>query len=156
MTRGTSYIYPAIDTMTDAEATAFTADGFEVAMHLDTGCEDFTAESLETMMSDQMDEFQAKYTSIPAPVTLRTHCIAFSDWDSEPIVEVAHGIRLDTNYYFWPPNWVQDRPGLFTGSGMIMRFARQDGTIINSYQAVTQMTDEFGSELPQYHGSPAG
>ena len=23
----------------------------------------------------------------------------------------THGIRLDTNYYYWPPAWVQDRPG---------------------------------------------
>ena len=31
---------------------------------------------------------------------------------------------------------------MFTGSGMVMRFADLDGTMINVYQAVTQMTDE--------------
>ena len=26
-----------------------------------------------------------------------------------PQVELAHGIRLDTNYYYWPPPWVHER-----------------------------------------------
>ena len=32
-------------------------------------------------------------------------------------VEREFGVRLDTNYYYWPGSWVQDRPGMFTGSG---------------------------------------
>ncbi len=56
-------------------------------------------------------------------------------------------MRLDTTYYFWPPGWVQDRPGLFTGSAMAMRFADLDGTLINVYNAPTQMTDESGQTL---------
>jgi hypothetical protein len=35
-----------------------------------------------------------------------------------------------------------------TGSGMPMRFADTDGTIIDVYQAVTQMTDESGQSYP--------
>ena len=63
-------------------------------------------------------------------------------------VELAHGIRLDTNYYFWPATWVLDRPGFFTGSGMPMRFVDLDGTMIDVYQAATQMTDESGQTYP--------
>ena len=63
-------------------------------------------------------------------------------------VELAHGIRLDTNYYFWPPSWVLDRPGFFTGSGMPMRFVDLDGTMIDVYQAASQMTDESGQTYP--------
>ena len=81
-------------------------------------------------------------------MTNRTHCIAWSDWASEPKVEEAHGIRFDTNYYYWPGSWVQDRPGFFTGSGMPMRFADLDGTRIDVYQAATQMTDESGITTP--------
>ncbi len=33
---------------------------------------------------------------------------------------------------------------MFTGSGMPMRFAKADGTLIDVYQAATQMTDESG------------
>ncbi|HET8773164.1 MAG TPA: hypothetical protein VFP80_05215, partial [Thermoanaerobaculia bacterium] len=46
------------------------------------------------------------------------------------------------NYYYWPGTWVLDRPGLFTGSGLPMRFADVDGSRIDVYQAATQMTDE--------------
>ena len=37
---------------------------------------------------------------------------------------------------------------MFTGSGMPMRFADLDGTMIDVYQAATQMTDESGQTLP--------
>jgi hypothetical protein len=59
-----------------------------------------------------------------------------------------HGIRLDTTYYYYPPSWIADQPGLFTGSGMPMRFAALDGTMIDVYQAATQMTDESGQTYP--------
>ncbi|MCI0672695.1 MAG: fibronectin type III domain-containing protein, partial [Myxococcaceae bacterium] len=57
-------------------------------------------------------------------------------------------IRLDVNYYYFPPAWLQDRPGVFTGSGLPMRFADVDGTLIDVYQATTQMTDESGQSYP--------
>ena len=59
--------------------------------------------------------FRSTYPSIAAPATNRNHCIIYSDWSSVPRVELANGIRLDTNYYYWPASWVQDRPGFFTG-----------------------------------------
>jgi hypothetical protein len=37
---------------------------------------------------------------------------------------------------------------MFTGSGMPMRFADTDGTMIDVYQAATQMTDESGQSYP--------
>ena len=55
---------------------------------------------------------------------------------------------LDTSYYYWPPDWIQDRPGMFTGSGMPMRFADLNGSMIDVYQAATQMTDESGQSEP--------
>ena len=97
----------------------------------------------------QLDAVRARATrSVPAPVTNRTHCIVWSDWSTQPQVELDNGIRLDTNYYYWPPAWIQDRPGMFTGSGMPMRFADVDGTMIDVYQATTQMTDESGQTYP--------
>ena len=67
------------------------------------------------------------YPSLPPPITHRTHCIAWSDYTMMPEVEFLHGIRLDVNYYYYPLSWVDDRPGLFTGSGMPMRFATATG-----------------------------
>ena len=42
---------------------------------------------------------------------------------------------------------MQDHPGLFTGSGLPMRFADSDGSMIDVYQAATQLTDESGQSL---------
>ena len=46
------------------------------------------------------------------------------------------------------PSWVLDRPGVFTGSGMPMRFADPDGSLIDVYQSTTQMTDESEQTYP--------
>jgi hypothetical protein len=72
----------------------------------------------------------------------------WSDWASQPKVELANSIRLDANYYYWPGSWITDRPGFMTGSGMPMRFADLDGTMIDAYQATTQMTDESDQTYP--------
>ncbi len=141
--RGTSYLYPDAP-LTDAEAAAYEAQGFEVGLHVTTGCADWTPAALEGFYADQVAAAAAARPSIPAPSTTRTHCIAWSDWASQPKIQEAHGIRLDTNYYYWPGSWVQDRPGHFTGSGLPMRFADLDGSLIDVYQAPTQMTDESG------------
>jgi hypothetical protein len=72
----------------------------------------------------------------------------WSDWTGTAAASLANGIRLDTNYYYWPGTWVNDRPGMFTGSGMPMRFADLTGRMIDVYQATTQMTDESGQTFP--------
>ena len=145
--RGSSYIYENTP-LTDAQAAAFNADGFEIGLHPNTGCSDFTPASLDTNYNDQLTSWMSKYSSLPAPKTVRNHCIVFSDWSTQPKTMLNYGMRLDTNYYYFPPSWVNDRPGLFTGSGMPMRFADLDGTIIDVYQAATQMTDESGQSYP--------
>ncbi len=144
--RSTTYLYTF--TPLDDEAAAFTADGFDVELHVDTGCSDFTPATLDGFYTSQISDWVAKYFSLPVPSSTRMHCVVWSDWASEPKTEANHGMRLDTTYYFFPGNWVQDRPGYFTGSGMPMRFADLDGTRINVYQAVTQMTDESGKPTP--------
>jgi hypothetical protein len=144
--RSTSYIYPQTP-ITSAQAAAFEADGFEMGVHITTGCTDYTPASLDATYSDQLAQFRALF-SLPHPRTNRTHCIVWSDYSSQPEVAVAHGIRLDTNYYYWPSGWVNNVPGVFTGSAMPMRFAKADGTMIDVYQAATQMTDESDQSYP--------
>jgi len=146
--RSTSYIYPNTP-LTNNQAVSYTNQGFEVALHVSTGCADWTSESsLSQLYTDQLSTFAATFPSLPSPTTNRTHCIAWSDYVTQAKVELAHGIRLDTNYYFWPPSWVLDRPGFFTGSGMPMRFVDVDGAMIDVYQATSQMTDESGQTYP--------
>jgi len=145
--RSTSYVTPG-SSLTNGDALAFTGQGFEVALHVNTGCADWTASSLDAYYATQLIAWWGQFASLPSPSTHRTHCIVWSDYDTQPAVELNHGIRLDTNYYFWPPEWVQDRPGLFTGSGLPMRFTTRSGNLIDVYQAVTQMTDESEQTFP--------
>ena len=84
----------------------------------------------------------------PRPPAERTHCVPWSEWASVPQAERANGIRLDGSYYYWPAKWVRNYPGMFTGSGMPMRFTDTDGKLIDVYQAATQITDESGQAEP--------
>ncbi len=90
--------------MSDAQAAGYQADGFELALHLLTGCADFTPASLES----DLDE-PARPRSPPRgrasgrrPRTAPT-ASSWSDWATEPKVERRHGIRFDTNYYYNGP-----------------------------------------------------
>lgn len=141
--RGTSYIYPGTP-MTNAQAVAFQAQGFEIGLHLSTGCNNFDENSLRGFFSDQLAQMSSAFPGLSPTITHRTHCIAWSDWATMPKLELENGIRLDVNYYYWPGEWVGNRPGMFTGSGMPMRFADLNGSLIDVYQATTQLTDESG------------
>ena len=149
--RGTSYLYPS-SPLTNAQAAAYVADGFEVALHPTPtgglGCANWTPASLEFMYFSQLNSFNAKYTSVPPSITSRTHCVAWSDWSTQPLTELAHGIRFDTNYYHHPASWIGGLPGFMTGSGIPMRFANTDGSLVDVYQAHTFMTDEAGQVYP--------
>ena len=145
--RSTSYVYPGTP-ITQMQAQQYTSEGFELALHLLTGCADFTPTSLENNLSSQLAGFATVWPAIPAPKTNRTHCVVWSDYDTEPQLEFNHGIRLDANYYYWPGTWILNRPGFMTGSGMPMRFATKTGAVIDVYQAATQMTDESDQIYP--------
>ena len=146
--RGTSYIYPNTPNITDAQASQYVAQGFEIALHVDTSCGDYTPTSIEAIYIEQLGKLRTAFPSLPAPVSNRTHCIVWSDWASQARTEAARGIRFDTNYYYWPGSWVGNRPGFFTGSGMPMRFGDENGSMIDVYQAATQMTDESEQTYP--------
>jgi VCBS repeat-containing protein len=145
--RASAYIYPNTQ-ITNAEAVDYTSQGFEIGVHITTGCLDFTASSLAANYDAQLADFTSAFPSLPLQDSERTHCVTWSDWAGQAAVKETHGIRLDTNYYYWPPSLVQDVPGLFTGSGMPMRFADVDGSMFNVYQATTQMTDEAEQTYP--------
>jgi WD40 repeat protein len=145
--RSTAYVDPSTP-LTGAQAAFYNAQGFEIALHVNTNCLDWTPTSLEGFYAAQLGIWAAKFPSLPAPATNRIHCVVWSDWASQAAVELNHGIRLDTNYYYYPPRWIADRAGFFTGSGMPMRFAGIGGSMIDVYQATTQMTDESGQSYP--------
>jgi hypothetical protein len=143
--RGTSYIYPNTS-MTNAQAKTYEEQGFEIALHphVNPGgdCANYTPATLENAFTTQLAQLHAQLPGIAAPVSNRNHCLVWSDWSSTPKIQAKKGIRLDVNYYNWPESWMQNIPGMFTGSGMPMRFADLDGSLIDCYQVTTQLTDE--------------
>ena len=149
--RSTSYIYPS-SPLTNAQAAAYVSEGFEVSVHVTTtgglSCANWDQALLQQRLDTQFASFAAKYTSVPAPVTHRIHCVAWSDWATLPKEEFARGIRLDTNYYHYPETWIGGLPGFMTGTGMVMRLADVDGTPLNILEAHTFMTDESGQSYP--------
>jgi len=147
--RGTSYLFTGTP-ISNSAVSAYVAQGFEVALHLNTNCSNWlSAADLESYYATQLSQFLGSWPGAGNPLTNRTHCIVWSDWSSQPQVELNHGIRLDTTYYYWPDVWVLDRPGMFTGSGMPQRFVDATGQMIDVYQAATQMTDESGQSFPK-------
>jgi hypothetical protein len=144
--RATSYVYDNINLSNDS-VIHYQSLGFEIAFHPTTECTNFTRTSLANDMTSQLSRLETKLPGMLPPVTNRTHCMPWSDWSSQPKIESSLGIRFDVNYYYWPSNWVQNRPGLFTGSGMPMRFADSIGNLIDCYQAPTQIPDESGLDI---------
>ncbi len=145
--RGTSYLFPG-SPLTDAQAKQYTAQGFEVGLHVNTGCADWTPPDLNSFFSQQLTAWSASYPSEPAPITERLHCVAWSDWSTVAQTELSYGIRLDTTYYYYPPAWMASNPGFMTGSAMPMRITNSDGSMVDVYEAATQLTDESGQTYP--------
>ncbi len=151
--RGTAYLFPNIiasNPLTTSQVASYLAQGFEIGVHVDsaTDCSDWTTSALDATYTNFLASWAAQFPTLPAPQTHRMHCVSWSDYDSQPQIELKHGIRLDTTYYYWPGTWINDRPGLFTGSGMPMRFTDRNGNVLDIYQAATQMTDESGQSYP--------
>jgi hypothetical protein len=147
--RGTSYIYPGTP-ITPAQVLDFQSKGFEIALHVNTNCQNFTRTSLEEAWNTQWQTLSSQLPGINSPVSNRTHCLAWSDWSTQARVQAERGVRLDVNYYYWPGSWILNRPGMFTGSGMPMRFADLDGSMIDCYQVTTQLTDESAQVYPEH------
>jgi hypothetical protein len=145
--RATSWLYTDSG-LNNAQALAYHNQGFEMGVHVSTNCADWTPQSLDSSFASDLASFAAKYTSLPPQRTNRTHCLPWSDWATQPKVELNHNIRLDKTYYYWPPSWVQNRPGFMNGSGIPMSYTDLDGTIIDVYQAATHLVNENGVTYP--------
>jgi hypothetical protein len=159
--RSTSYAFPT-SRMSDRVLRRYQAAGFELALHTrvdapaahgtdsdESGkCNNFdSAGQLQAEMAEQLAALRRELPSLDAPLTNRMHCVIWSSWTGTAEAESARHMGLDTTYYYWPANWVADRPGVFTGSALPMRFAAADGSLLDVYQAATQVTDESGQAI---------
>jgi hypothetical protein len=146
--RSTSYIFTTT-AMNSPEATNYNSQGFEIALHLNTGCAPWgTTSALNQMYNSQLSTLKSKYPGIAIPTTIRVHCTEWDDWLTQGKTMLTYGIRLSTDYYYYPGSFTLNRPGYFNGSATPMRFADLDGTIVDVYNAQTQMTDESGQSYP--------
>lgn len=146
--RASSYVYNG-SPLTAAQAKTYHDQGFEVGLHVTTACEPWgPASALDGMYLDQLNVWSAKYATVPRPSSSRTHCVEWDDWDTQAKLKQRYGMRLDTDYYYYPASFTKNRPGYFNGTAQIMRFADEDGRVIDTYQATTQMTDESGQSYP--------
>jgi hypothetical protein len=127
--RSSSYIYPNT-ALSSAAAFSYHTNGFEIGLHVSSFCDNYTREQMESYWSTQLVQFAGSFPTLPLPTTYRTHCIAWSGYTLTPEIASHFGLRFDVNYYYWPPGWVQNTPGVFTGSAMPMRFAALDGSVI--------------------------
>ena len=144
--RSTSYTYVPNSDLPAGLANQFDAEGFEIALHPTRGgCTNPTLGQFNTTYTNGLAAFATAYPELAAPATSRFHCTPWPDWSTHAKVEVAHGIRLDTNYYHFPDAW-GGFPGFMTGSGELMRFAELDGSVIDLYQAPTHVNDEAMDE----------
>src|SRR5207247_5885316 len=66
--RGTAYVFTNTP-LSDTSAAAYVGDGFEIALHVNTGCADWTPSSLQTFYTDQLNAFAATFPSLPTPTT---------------------------------------------------------------------------------------
>ena len=65
--RSTSYMYVQPQNLSDAQAANYTAQGFEVGLHVNTNCADFTPASLDTFYSQQISQFREFVSRHPGP-----------------------------------------------------------------------------------------
>lgn len=145
--RATAWIYTN-GGLSPRKARAYAAEGFDIGVHVNRGCNNLLPMDFARMFGRDLYAFRSKYPGLPPQTGSRTHCVAWSDWASTPKVEARYGVRMDLNYYYWPPFWVKGRPGFMTGSGLPMRFTDHDGSMIDVYQAASHLVNESGMSFP--------
>ena len=81
---------------------SYVGRGFEIGVHVNTNCADWTTTTLPGFYSTQLSQFATNFPHAGAPKTNRTHCVVNSDYATQWQVSLNNGIRLDTNYYYFP------------------------------------------------------
>ena len=88
----------------------------------------------------------------PVSQTSRTHGLQWCGWADAARIQAGFGLRMNTDYYIYGSQFDRGSNdwyyGHFTGSGLPMRFANSDGRMLNIYQQVTQVADEYLIRVP--------
>ncbi len=139
--RATAWMDP-LTPLTAEEAEHYSDLGFDLGSHVSTHCSNWNEKSLDAAFAIYLLEFRRRYPTLPDQTGDRLHCVAYSTWLGLPTEEQRWGIRLDMNYYNWPPDWVQGRPGYITGSALPMRFSDANGRMLDVFQQESHLVNE--------------
>ena len=138
--RASGYIYVSAG-LTNARAAQFENAGFDLGAHPPGdggGCNNYLSYAgLGASVAASLTDFHTKFVSLPNQRTTRYHCYVWSDWDSQPRVDLDNGIRYDLDYVTYPLSWVSTRPAVITGSAMNMRLTDAGGSMLDVHQGVT-------------------
>ncbi len=146
--RGTSYIYPN-SPLTNAQAAGYEADGFEVALHASTGCANFTPPVARAELHATSSRSSPPSTRAcrPRPPTAPTA----SPGATGPRSRRSSSTTASGST---PTTTTGRRAGSTTrrdcspARGCRCASPTLDGSMIDVYQATTQMTDESGQSYP--------
>ena len=156
--RGTSYLYTDDAAQRTRRPRAVSvADGFEVGLHVNTGCARTTRRPRCTQNYDQQ-MLRLRRPSIRAAGTERRSAITAScgaTGASAPRCSSTNGMRLDTSYYYWPAELGRrTRPASSTGSAMPMRFAELDGSLDRRLSGGHADDRRVGADLIRSRSTP--
>jgi hypothetical protein len=127
---------------TSTQAGAFKNNDFPLGVHVQTNCQTVTTTDLQAAFTDQISTFAAAYPTTPAQHFGRIHCYIWEGWADVPKIDQQFGIRYTMEYEWYPNSWLGSNTGSLTGSYMTMRFADLDGTLIDVYNAPTDLDYE--------------
>ena len=147
-------LYLKGDYISAATVRRWVSEGFEISGHVDDTKEAElpTYQGMDSAVRSTVAAFEHSY-GLPMK-TVRNHWIVWcgidADGKRDPAaqarIEAGHGIRFDCNLYHYDQESNQGHflgpPGSFTGSGLPMKFAAGDGSILDIYGTVTQLPDE--------------
>ena len=134
-------------TYISAEAVAdWVRRGHEIAAHFDDTIEAVlpTEAGMTSVAKAAVESHYQAYRLKPRSV--RNHWIVWYGWSEQASIEERVGIEFDCNLYHYDrdsssPDYLGDVGG-FNGSGLPMKYANRDGSILQIYQALTQLPDE--------------
>jgi len=133
------------DWPTNADLIAWTAAGHAFSIHPWKVQGDPAVDTMAKAFTAVDNWFLSSYT-VPRSNTVRTHALQWEGWTDTADTAAAHGIALDTSFYHCC-EWLQKPDGTWphgylTGSGLPMKFVREDGTLTSVYQQLTEMADD--------------
>ncbi len=125
---------------TPAEVADWRARGHEFSLH------PYVEAGIEPGYQSYAAAFEAEGYGTPQG-TVRTHRILWSGWADTAKVQTAHGFGMNLDFYHIGPSFQTQEGrwtvGYFTGSGLPLKMVDEQGQVIDNYQLLTELVDEY-------------